>query len=405
MEQDNISISWKDLPWKKFARKTFRLQCKIYKAKQNHDRKQIKRFQKLLLHSNSLHYLAVRKVMNFSKVALTLSEEEKVKVVNHLANILLLGKDLNFKSNKRFYLGTFNSTISLLLDKALQYAWKFVLEPIYGAFPKACNNNFSHQNGEIQKLFKLANKKIVKFTLDTSLRSVSVNNLKTLVALPLNQILVLYRFLNASPKNLEDSFYRRSIRVFDIRIFLVGILLKTLKNFDNNCTFVTSTNMTWNSPVEGLYAFDRGAHEADSILYLKNLLSGKGLSLNLKETSVVSLLNGFEFSGFCFRLKSSKNLIIKPSKYEWIKFRILLKRLLKKTSFKVKLKLTWLKHFVSSWLQKNRICNRSDLRFKIYLLREQLNKYLRTSTSLYKEMRHSYVKYAIKFSFTSLNLI
>ena len=124
MEQDNISISWKDLPWKKFARKTFRLQCKIYAAKQNNDNKEIKRFQKLLLQSNSLHYLAVRKVISLSKFSSTFSEEEKIKIVNRLANILLLRKDLNFRSSKRFYSGRVKTAISLVLDKALQYAWK-----------------------------------------------------------------------------------------------------------------------------------------------------------------------------------------------------------------------------------------------------------------------------------------
>ncbi len=393
MEQDNISISWKDLPWKKFARKTFRLQCKIYGAKQNNNNKEIKRFQKLLLQSNSLHYLAVRKVISLSKFSSTLSEEEKIKIVNRLANILLLRKDLNFRSSKRFYSGRVKTAISLVLDKALQYAWKFVLEPIYDVSLKLYDNNFSHDKVKVQKLFKMSNKKILKFTLDTSLKSVTFHKLKTLVRLPLNQILVLYRFLTTSQKFFEYSLCRSSTRFFDIRIFLVRILLSTVQNFDNKYTFLTSPNIGCNSPVEGIYAFDRGAYETESILYLKNFLSRRGLSLNLKETSVVSLRNGFEFSGFYFRLKINKNLSIKLSTYEWIKFKTLLRRILKKIPLKINLKLVWLRNVILSWLQTNKICNRSDLRFKIYLLREQLNKYLRTLNSFSKEMRHSCVKF------------
>jgi len=51
MEEDIISISWKDLPWQKFQKKSFRLQCEIYKAKQNNKPRLVRRLQKLLIKS------------------------------------------------------------------------------------------------------------------------------------------------------------------------------------------------------------------------------------------------------------------------------------------------------------------------------------------------------------------
>jgi hypothetical protein len=62
MEQDIISISWKDLPWQKFQKKSFRLQCKIYNAKQNNKPRLVRRLQTLLIKSKSIHYLAVRRI-------------------------------------------------------------------------------------------------------------------------------------------------------------------------------------------------------------------------------------------------------------------------------------------------------------------------------------------------------
>jgi len=47
MEQDNLCISWNSLPWKKFHRKSSSLQRKIYEAKQNENKKTIKRLRKI----------------------------------------------------------------------------------------------------------------------------------------------------------------------------------------------------------------------------------------------------------------------------------------------------------------------------------------------------------------------
>ena len=62
MEQDINGISWKHLPWKKFQQKSFRLQRKIYEARCSGNSKVLLRFQKLLINSESIYYLAVRKV-------------------------------------------------------------------------------------------------------------------------------------------------------------------------------------------------------------------------------------------------------------------------------------------------------------------------------------------------------
>jgi RNA-directed DNA polymerase len=53
---------WQDLPWKKIERAVFKLQKRIYQASQRGDTQAIHKLQKLLIHSQSAKFLAVRRV-------------------------------------------------------------------------------------------------------------------------------------------------------------------------------------------------------------------------------------------------------------------------------------------------------------------------------------------------------
>ena len=53
---------WDLLPWKKFQRQVFKLQKRIYRASGRGEAAAVRKLQRLLLHSRSARYLAVRKV-------------------------------------------------------------------------------------------------------------------------------------------------------------------------------------------------------------------------------------------------------------------------------------------------------------------------------------------------------
>jgi RNA-directed DNA polymerase len=53
---------WNVLPWKKFQRQVFKLQKRIYRASARGDVAAVRKLQRLLLHSRSARYVAVRKV-------------------------------------------------------------------------------------------------------------------------------------------------------------------------------------------------------------------------------------------------------------------------------------------------------------------------------------------------------
>jgi RNA-directed DNA polymerase len=58
----NLMYEWKDLPWKKIERATFKLQKRIYQASLRAEVKTLHRLQRLLLRSRSAKLLATRKI-------------------------------------------------------------------------------------------------------------------------------------------------------------------------------------------------------------------------------------------------------------------------------------------------------------------------------------------------------
>jgi RNA-directed DNA polymerase len=59
---DKHTEAWQDKPWKHFQRVVFRLQKRIYRAQQRHDRRTVHKLQRLLLASSAARHLAVRRV-------------------------------------------------------------------------------------------------------------------------------------------------------------------------------------------------------------------------------------------------------------------------------------------------------------------------------------------------------
>jgi retron-type reverse transcriptase len=60
--REKSSESWKSLPWKKFRKNLFRLQCRLWKAVRAGDMRKARNLQKLILKSQSARFLAIRQV-------------------------------------------------------------------------------------------------------------------------------------------------------------------------------------------------------------------------------------------------------------------------------------------------------------------------------------------------------
>ena len=61
-ETPEMSGAWRELPWRKLEKHTYRIQKRIYRASQRGNRRQVEKLQKLLLKSEAARLLAVRRV-------------------------------------------------------------------------------------------------------------------------------------------------------------------------------------------------------------------------------------------------------------------------------------------------------------------------------------------------------
>src|SRR5256714_7633232 len=59
---DPTSEAWRALPWRKFEQHTYRIQKRIYRARQHGKQRTVQKLQKLLMKSEATRLIAVRRV-------------------------------------------------------------------------------------------------------------------------------------------------------------------------------------------------------------------------------------------------------------------------------------------------------------------------------------------------------
>ena len=133
------SESWKNLNWKKFRKDLFRLQCRLFKAIREGNKRKALSLQKLILKSSSARFLAIRQVTQLNagkktagiddKKSLTFEErfelEELLKASGNnwyhqgLRSVPIPKKDGSIRMLK----------IPTIADRAWQCLAKYAIEP------------------------------------------------------------------------------------------------------------------------------------------------------------------------------------------------------------------------------------------------------------------------------------
>ncbi len=128
---------WKALPWKKFQRVVFRLQCRIYKAQRNGDSHLVKKLQNCLLNSRAAKFLAVRQIIQLNSGKKT-AGVDGISTVS-IKNRVKFAESINLKTwehqqLRRVYLPKPNGDkrplgIPTIYDRVCQCITKYALEP------------------------------------------------------------------------------------------------------------------------------------------------------------------------------------------------------------------------------------------------------------------------------------
>jgi retron-type reverse transcriptase len=139
----NTSELWKKLPWKKFRRTLFRLQCRVYKAVGAGDRQRARNLQKLIFKSQAARLLAIRQVtqLNAGKKTPGIDGKTFLNVEERLhLNELLQKNSSTWKHQKLREIpipkkdGTTRMLkVPTIADRAWQCLAKYALEPAHEA--------------------------------------------------------------------------------------------------------------------------------------------------------------------------------------------------------------------------------------------------------------------------------
>jgi hypothetical protein len=223
MEQDNLCISWNSLPWKKFHRKSSSLQRKIYEAKQNENKKTIKRLQKLLLRSKSIYYIAVKSVTDYySSKGIFLSKRIKSSLVNEVYLKLSKGKRsiIDIKLRVNFV------QLNYLKDEVVAYVMDFLIKSIYkqnDVTSKYLSYLFNTQTLIREKrLLTLVFKNLLKISF---LSNTSFRYLKSLLTVPVKYKSTILRSVTLVISNFYFYVSPLSFRVNLQSLYLSMVLL------------------------------------------------------------------------------------------------------------------------------------------------------------------------------------
>jgi RNA-directed DNA polymerase len=172
-------VNWKDIPWKKFHRHTYRLQKRIFKASQRGDVGTMRRLQKLLMKSYAAKCLAVRRVTQDNQGKST-AGVDGIKSLTHkqrLELVATLKLGTKAKATRRVMIPKPGKAekrplgIPTMYDRALQSLVKQAMEPEWEA--KFETNSYGFRPGRschdaIQAIHTSINK-MPKFVFDADI--------------------------------------------------------------------------------------------------------------------------------------------------------------------------------------------------------------------------------------------
>jgi hypothetical protein len=379
MEQDTSSISWKDLPWQKFQKKSFRLQCEIYKAKQNNKPRLVRRLQKLLIKSKSLHYLAVRSITeSFSYKGLFLSGDKKFSLVEQSYYGIGNCRNISLKSFSKANHSRAFFNLSFLRNKVTEYVWKFTIEPtcvnnIINLNRKWSSNSNQRIIQELTSLIRFKGQIILKVVFNSCLANINFNTLMSRLWLPSKYKLGIYRAIKKCALELNAS--KESLLSIFSSILLDG--LENLNNIsipaDKDTNYLHTYGFRYGNEI--IYFLRKDQNEIYLLDMIRDFFESRKLSLNSTTISIKELSSGFTFSRWYLRYGMDKKILILPNATYWFNCKKHIIYTLKRKQISADLKIKKLKYMLLTWIQYNDYCSRAKLKSSFFYLKNLLAKY------------------------------
>jgi RNA-directed DNA polymerase len=384
------SESWKLLPWKKFRRNLFRLQCRVFKAVANEDLHKARSLQKLILKSSSARLLAIRQVTQLNagkktagvdgKVSLNFEErfvlEETLKAKTttwkhqKLREIPILKKDGTTRILK----------VPTIADRAWQCLAKYALEPAHEATFHAKSYGFrtgrsAHdaQKFIFNNLRSQSNgigKRVIELDIEKCFDRISHPSIMDNLIAPARLKLGIFRCLKAGA----------SVGFPEQGTPQGGVVSPLLANIALNGIESTHTYMSKGRRVEACvrYADDmvfilRPQDDAEAILdKIRHFLAQRGMNVSERKTKITAATDGFDFLGWHFAVQSSNGKFRStPSKENYKAFRQKVKHIVNNSNYGATVKAQKLSAIVRGWRNYHRYCKMDGSRNSLYHIQKR----------------------------------
>jgi RNA-directed DNA polymerase len=398
--KDNFSESWKKLPWKKFKRILFRLQCRVFKAVANGDMPKVRSLQKLILNSTSARLLAIRQVTQLNAGKKTAGVDGK-KSLNFeerfLLNNIISNNNSTWKHNRLREIpipkkdgSTRMLKVPTIADRAWQCLAKFVLEPAHEATFHAKSYGFrtGRSAHDAQKVLfqnlrsnsKGIDKRVIELDIEKCFDRISHTSIMENLIAPKALKQGIFRCLKAGTNvGFPDQGTPQGGVVSPL---LANIALNGIESLHSYKS--TQAGVIIEPSIR--YADDmviilRPEDDAQAILdRISQFLAERGMNVSEKKTKITATTDGFDFLGYHFKVQQNGKFRCVPSVDNFKAFRKKVKHIVNNSNYGATVKAQKLAPVVRGWRNYHRYCKMDGSRNSLYFIKKRAFKVFNKET-------------------------
>ena len=384
------SESWKSLPWKKFRRNLFRLQCRVFKAVANGDVPKARSLQKLILKSSAARLLAIRQVTQLNagkktsgvdgKASLNFEERFDLDELlqsnantwthNKLREIPIPKKDGSTRMLK----------VPTIADRAWQCLAKYALEPAHEATFHARSYGFriGRSAHDAQKfLFQNLNsrvdgidKRVIELDIEKCFDRISHKSIMKKLIAPISLKQGIFRCLKAGTNaGFPDQGTCQGGVVSPL---LANIALDGIEDIHRSVRYA-----------DDMVFILRPQDDATAILdKVRQFLANRGMNVSERKTKLTATTDGFDFLGWNFKVQSKNGKFRSlPSVENFKAFRQKVKDIINSSDYGATTKASKLSAVVRGWRNYHRHCKMDGSRNSLNFIRKRAHRVFNRETN------------------------